>query len=56
MSVKKVGYKMPRSMAGVMGSGETETGGIPIDPKWFLIVVLGLIILINIVNLYISYF
>ncbi|MCD6227144.1 hypothetical protein J7J90_01485 [Candidatus Micrarchaeota archaeon] len=56
MTIKKVGYKMPNSMAGVMGAGNMEIGGIPIDPKMFIIGVIFFIIIINVFNIIINYF
>lgn len=56
MAMKKVGYSMPSSMAGIMSAGKSEIGGIPIDPKMLLIAVLIFILLINVVNIVLTYF
>lgn len=56
MAIKKVGYKLPRSMAGVLGTGAMEMGGIPLDPKIFIIGVVVLIVLINLINILLTYF
>ena len=56
MSIKRVGYKMPRSMAGISSTGDVEMGGLPIDPKTFLLIVIILIIIINLANIMLNYF
>jgi len=52
MSVKQQSVSMPMSSAGIMGfSPDVERGGMQIDPKLFVAVTVGFVIIIKLTGL-----